>query len=592
MGSEVREYTQALPLVNAHARVSGANRGLARDCRPTERADSLPSQPMPGTIRPPDSGMRSQPDLRIAHAVTNFSSIGGPSSTGGGADRSMPKVCPSCGVRYPAEFKVCPRDAIVLDESDDDVLRDELVGKTLNDTYTVVRVVGEGGMGRVYEARHTRIGTKRFAIKMLHPEFARQPQVISRFQREAEAAASITSRHVVDVYDVDRTSEGRPFLVSEFLEGKEFAEYLAEVGKMRVAPAIRIVRQICEALAAAHAKGVVHRDMKPENVFLTGDLVAPEAKVIDFGISKIDDAPGTALTKTGMIMGTPSYMAPEQARGEHVDHRADIYAVGAILYCALTGSRPFDRNDPTATLTAVLTEDPPRPRSLEASIPVALEMVIQRSMAKRPQDRYQTMRDLDAELSAYDVESTELSELSSPSTLRGSRPTLSTPARAVPTVHGRRVQEVSMARPLILLLSGLGLFWVAGSLISVIAAVVRIARGGGAGDNLTGLEAMLLSFGIGFTLVTPAALMARHVARTVWDNSMKAMDLADRLRRPVTVGLCAYGFASLLVRVMEAVVLRRAAGVAWPVWDLLLVVIGATGALGAYLLYNSNSERR
>jgi serine/threonine-protein kinase len=356
---------------------------------------------------------------------------------------------------------------------------------------------------------------------------------------------------------------------------------------MRVGPAIRIVRQICEALVAAHAKGVVHRDMKPENVFLTGDLLVPEAKVIDFGISKIDDAPGTALTKTGMIMGTPSYMAPEQARGERVDHRADIYAVGAILYCALTGSRPFDRSDPTATLTAVLTEDPPRPRSLEPTIPEPLEMVIQRAMAKRPQDRYQTMLELDAELAAYDAGEAELSELSSPS-LPGARLAAPTPARGAPTIHGRRVQEVSMARPLILLLSALGLFWVAGSLISVIAAIVRMARGGGAGDNLTGFEAALLALGIGFTLITPAALAARHVVRTVWQNSMKAVDLAERLRRPVTVGLCAYGFASLLVRVTEAVVLRRAAGVAWPVWDLLLCAIGAAGAAGAYLLFHSD----
>ncbi|MCC6555898.1 MAG: serine/threonine protein kinase [Polyangiaceae bacterium] len=533
---------------------------------------------MPGTIRPPEGAQRSQ---QIAHAVTNLSTSGEAQS-----DRSMPKVCPACGVRYPAEFKVCPRDAAALDESDDDVLRDELVGKTLNQTYTVVKVIGEGGMGRVYQAQHTRITGKNFAIKVLHPEFARQPQVLSRFQREAEAAASVKSPYVVNVFDVDRTSDGRPFLVSEFLEGKEFAEYLGEIGKMRIGPAVRIVRQICKALAAAHEKGVVHRDMKPENVFLTGNLATPDAKVIDFGISKVDDAPGTALTKTGMIMGTPSYMAPEQARGERVDHRADIYAVGAILYCALTGSRPFDRSEPHATLLAVLNEDPPRPRSLEPSIPEPLELVIQRAMAKDPADRYQSMIDLDAELAPYDPGDAAISELSSPG-VPGAQLML-TPARAAQTVQGRRAQEVSMARPLILLLSGLGLFGVAGSLITVIAAVVRMARGGGAGDNLTGFEAALLALGIGFTLFTPAALAARHVSRTVWHNSMKAVDLADKLRRPVMVGLCAYGFASLLVRVMEAVVLRRVAGVAWPVWDVLLFIIAAAGAGGAYLLFQSD----
>ncbi|MGK3984324.1 serine/threonine-protein kinase [Sorangium sp. So ce136] len=506
-----------------------------------------------------------------------------------GSDKATPKVCPTCGVRYPAEFRVCPRDATTLDESEDDALRDDLVGKTLNETYTVVRVVGEGGMGRVYEARHTRISSKRFAIKMLHPEFARQPQVISRFQREAEAAAAVQSPYVVTVFDVHRTAEGRPFLVNEFLEGKELADYLNEVGKMKIGPAVRIVRQICKALSAAHAKGVVHRDMKPENVFLTGDLTMPTAKVIDFGISKVDDAPGAALTQTGMIMGTPSYMAPEQARGERVDHRADIYAVGAILYCALTGSRPFDRNDPTATLTAVLTEDPPRPRSLEPSIPEPLEMIIQRAMAKEPHHRYQTMEEFDAELALYDSSEPEPREPTSPG-LPGPRTSLPSAPRAAPTMQLRQAQQVSMARPLILLLSLLGLFWVAGSLITLVTAIIRLSRGGGVTDNLTGLEAVLLASGIGFALITPALIGARHVRRSVWNNSMKAVDLSDNLRRPIVVGLCAYGFASLLVRVVEAVVLRRAAGVAWPMWDVVLFGIGAVAAAGAYLLLRSEQR--
>src|SRR4051812_677295 len=365
---------------------------------------------MPGTHRPPalsgvDSPVPSRatgPEIRISHAVTNIA------ASAGAVDSSLAKVCPTCGVHYPAEFKVCPRDATELVDADSSEDRDELVGQTLSQTYTLLRVIGEGGMGRVYEARHTRIGSKRFAIKMLHPEYARQPEVLTRFQREAEAAAAIHSPYVVDVYDVDRTADGRPFIVGEFLEGKEFANYLDEVTKMAVPPAVRVVRQICKALATAHEKGVVHRDMKPENVFLTGDPALPVAKVIDFGISKHGDSPGTALTKTGMIMGTPSYMAPEQARGERVDHLADVYAVGAILYCALTGQRPFDRGDPTATLTAVLIEDPPRPRSIEASIPDSLEMVIQRAMAKRPQDRYANMAELEAELAPWDVGEGEL----------------------------------------------------------------------------------------------------------------------------------------------------------------------------------------
>ncbi|MFT3766006.1 MAG: serine/threonine-protein kinase [Minicystis sp.] len=539
---------------------------------------------MPGTVRPPSSSEISigsgisvaETGLGAAH--TSFAS---PNSRRE-AVPDLVKVCPTCGVRYPAEFMVCPRDASELSEVDAPEQEDELVGQTIASSYTIVRVLGEGGMGRVYEARHTRIKGKRFAIKMLHPEYARQPEVLTRFQREAEAAATIHSPHVVDVYDVDRAADGRAFLVAEFLDGKEFANYLEEVGKMPVGAAVRIVRQICKALQAAHDKGVVHRDMKPENVFLTGDPAQPLAKVIDFGISKLGDTPGTALTKTGMIMGTPSYMAPEQARGERVDHRADIYAVGAILYCALTGQRPFDRGDPTATLTAVLTSDPPRPRSLEASIPEPLELIIQKAMSKRPEDRHQSMAELDADLAAYEPgEDATLMSLA-----RGTNWARTTgQSELVRSANlDKQVRTVALARPMILLLGGLGLFWGAGSLVLAITGVIRLARGGGARANLEVVDAVLLSFGVLFTLLTPVILAGRHLAKNVWGNSMKAVDLADKLRRPVLVGLSAYGFATLLVRLLESVLLRHAVGVAWPWWDVLLFVIGGAAAGGAYAL--------
>jgi len=553
---------------------------------------------MPGTVRPPSSGSivvdpsqtasrASGADPHVAHAITSFA----PSVTAMSGSAPMVKVCTTCGVHYPAEFKVCPRDATQLDDLPNDTERDELVGKTLSQTYTIVRVIGEGGMGRVYEARHTRIGSKRFAIKMLHPEFARQPEVISRFQREAEAAAAIHSPYVVDVYDIDRTSDGRPFIVGEYLDGKEFANYLDEIGKMAVGPAVRVVRQICKALASAHQKGVVHRDMKPENVFLTGGIDQPVAKVIDFGISKLGDTPGTALTKTGMIMGTPSYMAPEQARGERVDHRADIYAVGAILYCALTGQRPFDRDDPTSTLTAVLTQDPPRPRSLEPSIPEGLEMIIQRAMAKRPDDRYQSIAEFDAELASYDPGEGELMLADSSNVARDKTPGAPSVAQRSSAVHDARMRAVSMARPLIILLGVLGLFWAAGSLMTLVSGIVRIARGSTAVANMTGMESLFLVVGVVFAVLTPVILAVLHVRKNIWENSVKAVALADRLRGPVLSGLCGYGFASLLVRVVESVALRRAVGVAWPVWDLILVAIGATAALGAYALQKAQTRR-
>src|SRR5262249_45017895 len=155
-------------------------------------------------------------------------------------------------------------------------------------------------------------------------------------------AATIQHPHVASVVDVDRTPDGRPFMVSELLEGKDLGDYLLEKGKLPTSTAVRIGLQIADALSAAHTRGIIHRDVKPENVFLTGDLAAPFAKVLDFGMSRLDRNEGKQLTQAGAIVGTPAFMPPEQARGDRVDHRADIYAVGVILYTALTGHKPFD----------------------------------------------------------------------------------------------------------------------------------------------------------------------------------------------------------------------------------------------------------
>lgn len=500
---------------------------------------------------------------------------------------ATPKACPACGVRYPAEFKVCPRDATELVEPDVGPEQDELVGTTLAGTYSIVCVIGAGGMGRVYEARHTRIGSKRFAVKVLHAELARHPDVLSRFQREAEAAAAITSPYVVGVYDVDRLPDGRPYLVGELLEGRELADHIDKNGPMEVGEAVRIVRQTCKGLAAAHACGVIHRDMKPENVFLTGDLAWPTAKVLDFGISKLGDAPGAALTKTGMIMGTPSYMAPEQARGEKVDERADIYAVGALLYATLTGRRPFDSDDPTATLAAVLTKDPIAPRMFNPNIPEPLELVVERAMSKRPADRHATMVELDADLAPWDP-----AERSG-----GGGPSLSND-EPLPLVSGNprasraleeRARSIRMARPLGILLASLGLFWLGASAITAISAMLRFARGGGPNANLTGTESALLVLGVGFAMATPIALGVRHAMHRVWPHNGRTLEIVDKLRGPVGVGLATYGFATLFVRLVEVVLLHRAVGVTWAGWDLLLVLVGLGAASATAVL---DAERR
>ena len=333
-----------------------------------------------------DSRPISPPNAALAASEQPTSDPGRPRASQNSLAAVNPRVCPACGARYPADFRVCPRDATPLEDAPSD--EDPLVGQLFDGNYEVVRVIGEGGMGRVYEARHTRLHTKRFAVKLLHHELAREPEVVTRFQREAEAASVLTHPNVVGVFDVNTSADGRPYIVAELLEGEELGKYLERLGKLPVAEAVHIVRQVCHALGAAHTAGIVHRDVKPENVFLAGPNAT--VKVLDFGISKVAEF-SDGLTKTGTVMGTPDYMAPEQARGDRVDARADIYAVGAILYRALTGRKPFDGQDPMAILTAVLTQEPERPSTLEASIPLSLELIVQRTMAKSPNERFSSM---------------------------------------------------------------------------------------------------------------------------------------------------------------------------------------------------------
>jgi serine/threonine-protein kinase len=507
----------------------------------------------------------------------------------------LPKACPVCHARYPGDFKVCPRDAApLLDAAGDRA--DPLLGTTLGDTYRVVRIIGEGGMGRVYEARHTRLTNKRFAVKMLHAEYARQADVVARFQREAEAASGIAHPNVLDVYDVHHTEDGLPYLVGEFLDGEEFGDFLERTGKISPALTVRIVRQICRALGAAHARGVVHRDMKPENVFLVGGITRPVVKVIDFGISKVGDAGGTALTRTGMIMGTPSYMAPEQARGDKVDHRADIYAVGGILYRALTGKKPFDSDDPSVTLTQVLTEDPERPRSREPTIPQALELVIQKAMAKSAADRYESMAELEADLIAFDSEpvpdlgSTAMSLSRSETVEAGARTVLvGAPPRqpdASQTNLLRVTRDAKMARPMVVLLTVVAYLWMVAGLIDALAGIVRLVRGPSA--NITTVEAVLISVGSLVATLTPLILWIRHLVRR-WGNSLLAVQLSDSMRRVATASIATSGIGALAIRLIEVVGREQAANVAWPVWSPLL--FGASLIAGFFAVLSLRMER-
>jgi serine/threonine protein kinase len=282
---------------------------------------------------------------------------------------------------------------------------DAMVGRKLVDRFEITRKLGEGGMGAVYEARHTLIG-KRVAIKILLDKYAQKESVIARLQQEARLASSIGHPNIVDITDFGKTEDGRTFVVMEYLDGESLAQLIGREGPLAPERALQISRQVADALTAAHSKGIIHRDVKPENVFLIQRDGKEFVKVVDFGISKHvkpgeDEEETPRLTQTGMVLGTPLYMSPEQARGEDgLDQRIDIYALGVILYEMITNEVPFRGTNYLGIISQVLTQDvvPPRLLRPDLAISEACERVILKAMAKSRDERYSTMGELAADL--------------------------------------------------------------------------------------------------------------------------------------------------------------------------------------------------
>jgi len=363
------------------------------------------------------------------------------------AEQPVPS-CPTCHNTFPAGTDVCPRDgaqlmttgastqaglvmaatvpglptpppsksgagsassfagAATAPNPEEEAKFDSLVGAVLADRYQIVRRIGEGGMGAVYEAKHTVIG-KRVAVKVLLEKFLAKSDFVARLLQEARLASSIGHEHIVDVTDFGTTTDGRSFVVMEFLDGESLAELAMREAPLPIERSLGIARQVASALGAAHAKGIFHRDVKPENIYLVKRGDADFVKVVDFGISKAvkpggdEGAEGYRLTHTGLLLGTPLYMSPEQARGEEdLDHRVDIWALGILLYECLTGEVPFRANNYLGIISQVLTHDPTPPSRLrpELGISGAVEAVVMRAMAKDRTRRYQTMADLERDL--------------------------------------------------------------------------------------------------------------------------------------------------------------------------------------------------
>ncbi|MBX3248131.1 MAG: protein kinase [Myxococcales bacterium] len=306
------------------------------------------------------------------------------------------RFCPSCGARYPAESRFCPIDGQILEDLPDEATQvaNPMIGRTIDGRYRVEDVLGEGGMGIVYLATHVGLG-KKMALKVLHGDMARDEVVVARFVQEAQASTAIGHPNIVDISDFGRLEDGTAYFVMEMLEGEALTGRIGR-GPMPLEAVLDITEQIASALGAAHARGIVHRDLKPDNVFLTRRGREEVVKILDFGIAKVGGA-ASKLTKTGMIFGTPHYMSPEQAAGQSVDARADIYALGIIVFEMATGTVPFDGDTFMGILSKHMFEPAPRPSDfLPAAHP--LEPLVLRALAKKPEDRYPSMEALAADL--------------------------------------------------------------------------------------------------------------------------------------------------------------------------------------------------
>jgi len=308
------------------------------------------------------------------------------------------KVCPVCGKEYSDTTTLCSDDAAILQRTGD-----PLVGQTLAGKYRIEKLIKSGGMGSVYRGKHV-LMDKTVAIKVLRPSLAVDNAVVARFSREAKAASKISHPHAVSVTDFGEAENGVVFLVMEYLDGRTLKEVIHTEGAFTLDRTVEIVRQVAGALDAAHGQGVVHRDLKSENIMLVRHNGDEWSKVLDFGIAKIQQPQGfrdVDITEANLVVGTPQYMSPEQcSQTGPLDHRSDIYSLGIIIYEMLAGRVPFTGESPTVIMMKQVQDAPPSVLSARPDLPLGIDVVLKRALAKQPLDRFQTAGDLAAALTA------------------------------------------------------------------------------------------------------------------------------------------------------------------------------------------------
>src|SRR3954464_5261681 len=354
------------------------------------------------------------------------------------------KFCDQCRSSYPDDFTICPRDQSGLRSAS------ALVpGMVLREKYLILGKLGEGGMAAVYRARHLAFNEIR-AIKIVNSELSANPAFLKRFKSEAVITRKLQHPNAVRVDDLDSTEDGRPFIVMEYVHGKDLRNLIQNTGALPVRRALDITRQVASALAAAHALGITHRDIKPDNILMTDTGSSTDiVKVLDFGIAKVREAGmegAHSSTKTGMVVGTPQYISPEQAMGrsgEQIDGRADLYSLGVVLYEMVTGRLPFESDTPMGMLLHHIQSTPPRAHEIspELRIPEALSVLLVRALEKDRMLRFQSAGELIAALDNVEQ------ELRTGVTGVSTRPAMASPSQAARAAAVARARVPTPAPP-------------------------------------------------------------------------------------------------------------------------------------------------
>ena len=307
------------------------------------------------------------------------------------------KICPTCGTEYPLSERFCPRDGTALRAA---AAGSDLMGTVVADRYHIIKKLGEGGMGTVYLAEHVKMGRKS-ALKVMNPGTNQDADAIARFNREASNASRLNHPNICAIYDFGETPDGLIYLAMEFIEGQSLTSLIEKNGALPPARAASIIHQSADALQVAHDAGIVHRDLKPDNIMIAKNRDGSDlAKVVDFGIAKAHSSDAQKVTKTGLVVGTPEYMSPEQLSGDKLDGRSDIYSLGLVAFNCLTGKLPFAGESAQEAMIARLIEQPKTLAEMKPDVawPAEVQAVMDKALVRDATERYQSAAQFGREL--------------------------------------------------------------------------------------------------------------------------------------------------------------------------------------------------